>query len=72
MGRHVGHRGMDRPRPKQAAVVVTDGQPPLPAAVLGRHVTRQRIFSQEVGPRHPERVEDAVAFSRAGSCRRYS
>jgi hypothetical protein len=41
MGRHVGHRGMDPPRPKQAAVIVTDGpQPPIPAAVLGRHVTR--------------------------------
>jgi hypothetical protein len=68
---HVGHRGTDRPRPKQAAVIATDGQqPPLPAAVAGRHVTRQRIGSQEVGPRHPERVEDAVACTRAGRCRR--
>jgi hypothetical protein len=38
---------MDRPRPKQAAVIVTDGQPPFPAAVLGRHVTRQRIFGRK-------------------------
>jgi CRP/FNR family cyclic AMP-dependent transcriptional regulator len=55
------------PGPKQAGLIITDGpQPPLPAAVLGRHVTRQRIFSQEVGPRHPEQVEDAAACTRAG------
>ena len=39
---------LGRPMPKQAAVIVTDGpQRPMPAAVLGRHVTRQRIFRRQ-------------------------
>jgi len=47
MGRHVGHRGMDRPRPKQAAVTATDWQqPPLPrcpvATSLGSGSVRRK------------------------------